>query len=135
MAAEVLSTAGDATLIVAAHPGHLVNGSFVLAQPLEAQATSPAGTGGDLAPVGGSADPTTLLTYGGPVSHDPVTLGFSQSIGADEPLRTGRTASRSRRRTRSELTSGAGPRPAPPARAWAPKLRPALRTDAGRNRL
>jgi hypothetical protein len=93
MAAEVLSTAGDATLTVAdpstAHPGHLVNGLFVLAQPLEAHASSPAGTGSDLAPVGGSADPTPLLTYGGPVTHDPVTLGFSQSIGANEPLRTG----------------------------------------------
>ena len=41
------------------------------------------------AAVGGSASPTSLLTYGGPVSNDAVTLGFRQVIGENEALRTG----------------------------------------------
>jgi hypothetical protein len=73
--ANVISTAGDGLLSVSDassnHTGKL------------------AGTGGPLAPVGGSANPTTLLTYSGPVSNDSVTLNFRQSIGANEPLRTG----------------------------------------------
>jgi hypothetical protein len=91
--ADVLSTAGNATLAVsdpdAAHPGHLVNGTFVLAQALQAAATSPAGTGAAFAPVGGATAPTPLLTYTGPVSHDPATLTFKQPIAANDPLRTG----------------------------------------------
>jgi hypothetical protein len=86
--ATVTSTAGDATLSVAdpsaTAPGHLVNGSFALAQPLKAAAShlgSPLGTL--------TAVPTTLLTYSAPVSNDAVTLAFRQSIGASEPLRTG----------------------------------------------
>ena len=88
MSANVISTAGDATLSVAdpssTNTGRLVNGAFALAQPLQANAN-----GGAYAPVGGSASPTTLLTYPGPVSNDAVGLGFRQSIGANEPLRTG----------------------------------------------
>ena len=34
------------------------------------------------APVGGAASPTSLLTYSGPVSNDPVTISFKQTIGA-----------------------------------------------------
>ena len=68
--ANVISTAGDATLSVAdpssTNTGHLVNGSFSLPQTLQANATSAAGTGSAFAPVGGSASPTTLLTYDGP---------------------------------------------------------------------
>jgi hypothetical protein len=89
--ANVISTAGDARLSVSdadtAHPGHLVNGSFVLPQPLQAQASSPNGTGGAFAAVGGS--PLQLLSYAAPVSNDAVTLGFKQVIGVDDPLRTG----------------------------------------------
>jgi Alpha galactosidase A/NPCBM/NEW2 domain/Alpha galactosidase C-terminal beta sandwich domain/NPCBM-associated, NEW3 domain of alpha-galactosidase len=87
MTANVISTAGDATLSVAdpspVATGHLVNGAFALPQALQAKAASPAGSGGDFAPLG------TLLTYGGPVSNDPVTVTFKQSIGATDPLRTG----------------------------------------------
>ena len=79
MAADVVSTAGDAALSVS-DPGKLMNGSFTLASPLQVSATSPLGTAG----AGG-----TLLTYSGPVSHDPVTVGFKQHIDANEPLRTG----------------------------------------------
>jgi uncharacterized protein (TIGR03118 family) len=91
--ADVLSTAGDATLSVSdpdpTAPGHLVNGAFALPQPVQADATSPLGTGSAFAPVGGSAAPTTLLTYSGPVSHDLATIAFKQTIGANDPLRTG----------------------------------------------
>jgi carboxypeptidase T len=86
--ATVTSTAGDATLSVADTssnaPGHLVNGSFSLAQPVQAAAAH-LGT-----PAGAFADvPATLLTYAAPASNDAVTLSFKQAIGANEPLRTG----------------------------------------------
>ena len=91
--ANVISSAGNAALSVAdADPtltGRLVNGAFSLAQPLRAAATSPAATGSALAVVGGSASPTTLLTWPGPVSNDPVTVAFKQAIGAGDALRTG----------------------------------------------
>jgi alpha-glucosidase (family GH31 glycosyl hydrolase) len=91
LTADVLSTAGDATLSVSdpdpAHPGHLTNGAFVMPQPLQAQATNAQHPTGTLAPVTGA--PTQLLTYAGPVSHDPVTIGFQQSIAANDALRTG----------------------------------------------
>jgi hypothetical protein len=67
--------------------GHLVNGSFVLPQPVAVKASSAAGAGGDFAPVSGVQ--STLLTYPGPVSNDPVTIGFRQQIAANDALRTG----------------------------------------------
>jgi uncharacterized protein (TIGR03118 family) len=91
--ATVISTAGDGALSVAdpssTATGHLVNGSFSLPQALQADATSAGGTGGAFAPVGGSAAPTLLLTYTGPVSNDAVTVNFKQSIGSSDALRTG----------------------------------------------
>ena len=91
--ANVISTAGDARLSVsdasANATGRLVNGTFSLAAPLQAKATSAAGTGAALAAVGGSSAPTSLLTYSGPVSNDAVTLSFEQAIGQNEALRTG----------------------------------------------
>ena len=87
----MLSTAGDATLSVSdpspTNTGHLVNGAFALPRPLQAMATNAQHTTGTLAPVTGS--PAPLLAYSGPVSHDPVTIGFQQSIGATDALRTG----------------------------------------------
>jgi hypothetical protein len=92
LAANVISTAGDATLTVHDASGtaarHLVNGSFVLPQALQAMATSAGGTGGAFAPLG--AAPTSLLSYAGPVSNDAVTIGLKQSVGSSDPLRTGR---------------------------------------------
>jgi hypothetical protein len=79
MAADVISSAGDAALSVS-DPGKLMNGSFALASPLQVSASSPSGT---------TATGTTLLTYAGPVSHDPVTVSFKQHIDASDPLRTG----------------------------------------------
>ncbi len=91
--ANVISTAGDATLSVAdpspTATGHLVNGTFSLPQALEANATSALGTGGALADVGGAAAPTALLTYDRPVANDQVSIAFSQAIGATDALRTG----------------------------------------------
>jgi hypothetical protein len=91
--ATTTSTAGDARLSVAdadpVNTGKLVNGAFALPAPLRAAATSPAGTGAPLAPIGGTASPTSLLTYSGPVSNDPVAVAFKQAIGANDALRTG----------------------------------------------
>jgi hypothetical protein len=91
--ANVISTAGDATLSVAdpssTNTGKLMNGTFTLANPVQAMATSAGGTGSAYAPVGGSAAPTSLLTYAGPISNDAVAIGFKQTIGRTEGLRTG----------------------------------------------
>ena len=70
--ANVISTAGIAKLsasLSVADPGHLTNGSFRLAQPLQVQITP--------------------ASWTGPVSNAAVAILFKQSIGADEPLRTG----------------------------------------------
>jgi hypothetical protein len=91
--ATVVSTAGDAALSVAdpssVNTGKLMNGTFTLAQAMQAQASSAGGTGSAFAPVGGSASPTTLLTYTAPKSNDMVAIGFKQTIGRTEALRTG----------------------------------------------
>jgi hypothetical protein len=88
--ADVVSTAGDALLTVSdpdtAHPGHLVNGSYFLAQPLQMRATKTGTTGTAFNPIGSSFN---LLSWSAPVSHDAVTLEYRQAIGASEGLRTG----------------------------------------------
>jgi hypothetical protein len=68
-------------------PGHLVNGEFVLASPLEAGATNAANPAPAFAPI--TSTPVTLLTYPAAIALDPVTITFRQSIGDLEPLRTG----------------------------------------------
>jgi alpha-glucosidase (family GH31 glycosyl hydrolase) len=65
--ASVTSTAGDATLSVS--PGRLTNGSFSLAAPVVVTPEK--------------------SSWSGPVSDDAFAIGFQQSIGATEPLRTG----------------------------------------------
>ena len=91
--ANVISTAGDGLLSVSdassTATGRLVNGAFSLAAPIQARAASAGGTGGALAAVGGSAAPTSLLTYTAPKSNDTVTLSFSQAVGQNEALRSG----------------------------------------------
>jgi beta-glucosidase len=90
-AATVISTAGEATLSVAdpddTHTGFLKHASEPrwLAQPLQARI----GTGA-FGPIGSAAAPLALLSYTGPVSNAPATIELRQSIGATEPLRTGR---------------------------------------------
>ncbi|WP_169542310.1 ThuA domain-containing protein [Solirubrobacter soli] len=91
--ANVISTAGDALLSVSdpssVATGRLVNGTFSLPSALTAKAASAGGTGGAFAAVGGSSNPTTLLTYAAPKSNDTVTVSFEQAIGASDALRTG----------------------------------------------
>jgi hypothetical protein len=86
--ATVMSTAQNATLTVSdpstTATGHLVNGAYSLAQPLQVKAQSPLGSGGDFA-----ALPAAALSYSQPASNDAVTLSFKQSIGATEGLRSG----------------------------------------------
>jgi hypothetical protein len=94
MAANVISTAGDARLTVGdpdpVATGRLVNGAFSLPRALQAAATSgSATTAGAPAPVGGSASATPLLSWTGPASNDAVAIAFTQSIGAGDALRTG----------------------------------------------
>jgi hypothetical protein len=93
MPASVTSTAGDATLTAAdssaTATGHLVNGAYVMAQPLQLRATNAANPNTPYGALTGTAAPLTLLTWPGPVSGDAVTVGFKQSIGATDPLRTG----------------------------------------------
>jgi len=93
MAANVISSAGDARLSVADPSsnatGHLVNGSFSLPQALQARAGNAATPAGNYADVPGSASPLSLLSWNAPISNDAVTIGFKQSIGANDPLRTG----------------------------------------------
>jgi hypothetical protein len=89
--ANVISTAGDATLSVVDPstnaPGRLVNGAFSLATPLQAVATSPGSTSAGAGSISGT--PLTLSSWNAPVSNDPVQVLFTQSIAANEPLRTG----------------------------------------------
>src|SRR5262249_36613755 len=59
--ANVISTAGDATLTFS-DPGHLENGTFSLPDPLQVTLSKSSWTG--------------------PSSNEPVTVGFSQHIGA-----------------------------------------------------
>ena len=96
--ANVISTAGDATLSVAdparPTPGKLVNGAFALPQVLQASASSMGGTGHRAAAVGGSAAPT----------HAPARTAARSAMTG----RRSRSSSRSARRTRSA--------PAPTAR-------------------
>ena len=91
--ATVISTAGDATLSVAdpsaTNTGKLVNGAFTLAQPLQAMATSPGGTGRAFAPVGGSAAPDDAADLRRAEVQRPGDGDFKQTIGRLEALRTG----------------------------------------------
>lgn len=79
--------AGDATLSVSDAStnatGRLVNGTFALSQPLQA------GVGGTFASLEGSSAPVSLKTWNGPTSNETVNIGFKQSIGPNEALRTG----------------------------------------------
>jgi hypothetical protein len=82
----VSSSAADAALTVAdadiAHPGHLVNGDFVLPSALQADAD-----GGAFGAV--SDTPLTILSYAAPASASQVTLGFRQHVDRMDALRSG----------------------------------------------
>ena len=66
--ANVISTALDATLTVS-EPGHLMNGTFALPEPLRVELSKSSWTA--------------------PVSNDPVALTFKQLVKATDALRTG----------------------------------------------
>ncbi|HEX4344801.1 MAG TPA: amidase family protein [Solirubrobacteraceae bacterium] len=89
--ASLTSTGGDATLSVldpsSTAPGHLVNGARSLVAPLQVRATNGSVTSSPFSPLG--VGTVSLLGYSDPISSDPITIGFKQSIGASEPLRTG----------------------------------------------
>ena len=78
-AATVTSTAGDATLSVSdpAGTGRLANGAFALADPVRVSGVPVAG------------EPAPLRAYATPVTSEPLTLTFTQAIGASEVLRSG----------------------------------------------
>jgi len=86
--ATIVSSAGDATLSVSDRGttsiGYLVNGTTALTLPLQVRAKA-----GTFAPVGGAANPTSLVTYTTPVFTDVATVDFRQTIPNGEPLRTG----------------------------------------------
>ena len=63
--ASVVSTAGDAALSVS-DPGHLANGAFALVDPLQVLSRRP--------------------RWAAPVSHDPVTISFTQHIVCERAL-------------------------------------------------
>jgi hypothetical protein len=92
MTARVVSSAGDATLTVAdpstSATGHLVNGAYVMPQPLQAAGSSQDGEGFPSAAIGGSASPTGLLTWDGPANEDALVT-FTQPIGGTDALRSG----------------------------------------------
>jgi hypothetical protein len=90
LTADVTSSAGTAELAVMDNvdgSGRLVNGALRLAEPLLVKAQGQQAPGGAFAPLAGS--PLVLLSYPGPVGRDQVTITLKQSIGANEPLRTG----------------------------------------------
>jgi hypothetical protein len=92
VALGVTSSAASAALTVQdpspVATGHLVNGAFSLLSPMLARA----GAVAPFAPVGSSASPLLLQSYAAPVTNDPVSVTFKQSISATEPLRTGQYA-------------------------------------------
>jgi cytochrome c len=86
LSASVISTGADAALTVVDPstnaPGRLVNGAFALASPVEAKVGAAA-----FEPV--SDSPLALKSYSAPVSNDQLTIDLQQSIGSNDPLRTG----------------------------------------------
>jgi sugar phosphate isomerase/epimerase len=94
-AATVVSTAGDAALSVSdastTAPGHLVNGAFALAQPLQIRANNADNTGTAYTTLSETAgEAKTILNYTAPTAGaDNVTLNFRQAIGATDVLRSG----------------------------------------------
>lgn len=89
----VNSSAGDAILTVAdpstVASGHLLNGDAPMPSAMQVSAGSANGVSSGFQAVPDTADPATLVTYGGPVSDEQVTLTFKQTIGPADPLRTG----------------------------------------------
>ncbi len=75
--ATITSTMANATLTAsdpsATATGHLLNGSYVMAQPLQIRATDAANPATSFGPL---TSPATLLTWSGPVSNDNVIVSL-----------------------------------------------------------
>jgi hypothetical protein len=70
--------------------GHLVNADYALPSTLQAKATSSVGTpSGAFKDVGGSTNPTSLLTYNGAANDQTVALSFLQHVSATDAIRSG----------------------------------------------
>ena len=84
------SSAADATLSVSdpgtLAPGHLVNGTYAMAQPLEVKATDAGTPSTAFVPVEASI---SLLAWAGPVANEPVVVSFKQPVALTDPLRSG----------------------------------------------
>ncbi len=91
--ASVTTTAAQSTLSIydasSTATGHLVNGIYALPSALQAGATDSFNSTPHFGAVGSTAAPWTLLNIPAPAANDPVTVDFSQTIGATDPLRTG----------------------------------------------
>jgi hypothetical protein len=88
LGATITTSAPSATLSVhdpsSTATGHLINGAYVMPQALRVKAQT-----GAFAPVGGASAPTPLLSYAGPKSVDPVTIGLLQPVAATDGLHSG----------------------------------------------
>jgi len=70
------------------HPGHLVQGTYFLPEPLEVQAAAEErGTTTGVKTLGASAE--TLLSFAEPFADNLLTVRFTQKIGKKDPLHTG----------------------------------------------
>ena len=90
--ALLTSTVGNATLTVADvddGSGRLRNGPAALTNPLQVRATNSANPNTAFAPLRGTENPVTLLSYDTWFANDAVTIGFRQAITATEPLTAG----------------------------------------------
>lgn len=71
------------------HTGHLVQGPYFLASPLEARAEDKGGHGGVGGPLAPLPSPATLLSWATPIGADNVEVEFNQPIGLHDPLHHG----------------------------------------------
>jgi cytochrome c len=69
--------------------GHLVNGQYALASPLQAQASDATHPASAFAAITGATSPLLLMTFTDPVNSDPVSIGFKQTVAAGDVLRAG----------------------------------------------
>jgi plastocyanin len=91
LTALITSSAPNAQLSVVdasgSHPGRMVNGAYVLTDPLQVRATNAAQPDAAFAPL--TATPRQLLAYSNYIASDPVTIGFRQTVRANEALLAG----------------------------------------------
>ncbi|MDA0138771.1 LVIVD repeat-containing protein [Solirubrobacter deserti] len=88
--ATVISTAGSALLTVSdpssTSTGHLVNGTFTMAQPLQVRARKSGAAGTEYFSL---TTPKNVFIWNAPVTNDMIEVEFKQSVKDTDPLRTG----------------------------------------------